>query len=200
MIILFILQFRERINKLNAYWDLIFEHNSSQGDFFSGINSPINCSKTNLYSNLVNLNDLYLIDGYYEFLLEYPELIGFNRWLQKNNPMNELEQTGKTATGYTPINISWSGRYWGGLCKSNSPTTYIDGSTQNTEVWWYSIGSNVEFEKSNGIPGPCTALSRDSCIIVRHVKLYARIISPTGQNAKFGLKISPIIGSILLFM
>jgi len=195
---LFIL-FRERKFYLDAYWDLVFEHNSGNGDFFSGNNDPTNCRKQNLYSNLINLKSQYYINGYYEFLLEYPEISGHNRWIQSKNPIDDLEQTGKTATGYSPISISWPGRYWGGLCKSKNAKTLLDGSTSSSDAWWFSIGSNMEYESENGIPGPCISLNKDTCTIVKHVKLYARLLPPTGQKTETKLNVIPILVSILFF-
>jgi len=194
LVVVLALLYRERKHYLDAYWDLVFEHISSNGNFFNGANYAYNCDTPYLYSSLIYMDNKYIINGSYEFLLEYPELSGYNRWSQSNNPMYETESN-KQATGYKAISIKWSGRYWGGLCKSKSSETYIDGSTLHSDVWWYSIGSKAQFQKvTNGIPGPCTRLETESCTVVKHVKLFARMLPPVPTASKFPVqtpKITP---------
>ena len=95
------------------------------------------------YSILSLLNDEHRINGKFEFLLEYPEHKGYNRWLQTSNPLyeNEVNKNGEQkAEGYEEIQISFPDNYWGGLVNSLSDKyVLLDGSTY-IDYTFFSIG------------------------------------------------------------
>ena len=44
----------------------------------------LHCEEENKYSILEFISYEFKEDGYYEFLLEYPKISGYNDWKQKN--------------------------------------------------------------------------------------------------------------------
>ena len=55
--------------------------------FFNCVDEAGQCSLPNIFTILYELDQRYEINEQYEFLLEYPELSGFNRWKHKNGPI-----------------------------------------------------------------------------------------------------------------
>ena len=155
--------------KYNAIWLKIFYHNSTSQIFFQNKTEALNCNLFHKYSILNEINNKFLINGKYEFLLEYPELIGYNRWFQTQNP---LYQNDNNRIGYSSINLSWTGKYWEGLGLSNNEGTFLDGSNY-LNYWWYSIGSINSDGGLNKFPGP--AISNTIGYYVSYVYLWIRI-------------------------
>ena len=144
----------ETKTQYEAIWLKVFDHDSGAGGFFQSKTEALNCSITNRYSILYILDSRFKINGKYEFLLEYPELVGYNRWLQTNSPIDETEQSGKTAEGYEAISITWDASYWGGLVKSTRSTTFLEGSTKSTSIAWYGIGYiSTQYSPQHAGPG-----------------------------------------------
>ena len=61
----------------NASWVLLLHHISEEGDFFTRDNVE-DITSENLYSRLKYL-EKYRFRSKFEFLLEYPQLSGYNR-------------------------------------------------------------------------------------------------------------------------
>ena len=147
-------------------WLLVFHHNSKNKEYFANREMVLDCDQTNLYSILGKIDDSYRINGSFEFLLEYPEFDGYNRWSQINNPVNENETIGKNpVSGYRAINISWNARFWGGLAISTQKDhTFIDGSIGSGN-YYYMIGAYHFWYISHGgideyhFAGPDVAVS-----------------------------------------
>ena len=158
----------------NAEWVLIFFHNSTGGVYFSDFEEALEANSAQKYSILGEISDKDRINGFYEFLLEYPELTGYNRWRQRRSPTHEVDSTWPSK-GYTPINISWTDQAFGGLVRSSSSTNcFVEGSVGHVN-WYYTIGAYIE----NGYMPNCD--SKKDCIpgpgegpIVRIVKLWMR--------------------------
>jgi len=165
-----------------ATWLKMFYHDSTGGVFFSSVNEALQCSLPNKYSILSELDQRYALNGQYEFLLEYPELSGFNRWKQNNSPIIETEgQYGSMAQGYTPISVSWTVNGWGGLVKSKAKTTFIEGSTSSTSLAWYGIGY-ISKQYSPKMAGPGKHVYK-VCLWVRinDIPLNPTLPNPTPQ-------------------
>ena len=139
----------------NAYWMLIFYHNSSAGEFFLNEEEALFCHENHKFSILSHINDSYKFKGKFEYLLEYPELEGTNRWRQTNNPLFENENNSTYVEGYESVNISFTSNGWSGLAKSTSINTLLDGSRLHNQ-WYYAIGAyNVSFSGIGPwLPGP----------------------------------------------
>ena len=149
----------------HANWFLIFHHNSNGGYFSS--NELLMYYSEHKYSALETL-EKYRINGYFEFLLEYPQLDGYNRFIQKSNPT-------KTASieGYRKKHLSWELHDFGGLALSSDPScTYIDGSPGNGNDWFYSIGLYNKWDYGD-IPGPYNKGEGD--YYLHEVNLWIRI-------------------------
>ena len=170
MIFLIFLNFIKHYKyEYGSKWMKIFYHNV-EGGFFINENDVLYNNNENKFSILGYIDDTWKINNYFEFLLEYPEVIGCNIWKQSINPrFNSEIGDNQKAIGYIGINISWTLSNWGGLVKSNPGTdTYLDGSTGGIGYWWYSIGSFKPY--SNGIPGP-------NDIVVTKVLLWIKVLN-----------------------
>ena len=140
MIFLFFLIFYITKDLYNAKWLKIFYHNSTGGIYFSNISHALKSDLPQLYSILGEINDNFKINGYFEFLLEYPEYSGYNRWKQQINPKDNPEFPNQQAIGYQEVSCSWKGQYFGGLVRSSRFSwTLLDGST-GYDNWYYAIG------------------------------------------------------------
>ena len=180
----------EIINKYNAKWLKIFYHNSSSQIFFKNSEEALNCNTFHKYSILNEINNNFLINNKFEFLLEYPELNGYNRWVQNTNPIN---QTDSIIPGYNGIHIDWSGVSWGGLARSSSIHTLLDGSTNS---WYFAIGAFTYQPTPDKFPGPVIGTNY---LFVSYCYLYIRIdgtkfqFQSNSQNFSFSQLIFPII-------
>ena len=137
-----------------AYWKLLFYSNQTNPeDFFDDLSVYPTIKSEKVYSNIQEESERPR-SGKFEFLLEYPELNGYNRWKQNNFPLNEEESNNIKADGYEEIHISWRNYNWGGLIKSSSQFALIDGSVGNS-AWYYAIGyTGKSHVWSGGTPGP----------------------------------------------
>lgn len=107
---------------------------------------------------------------YFEFLLMFSEYkdsahkfdtTHYNRWQQKENPTTVQE----TVTNYYGITTTLgTTQSWGGLSKSNSGKTYLDGSVGHGN-WYYAVGAQSWYD-SYGIPNASTS-SRKCLLFVR---------------------------------
>ena len=149
----------------HANWFLIFHHNSDGGYFSNG--ELLMYYSDDKYSALGSL-EKYRRNGFFEFLLEYPELEGYNRFVQTSNPT----QTRKIS-GYQKRHLSWEVNNFGGLAlSSDTGSTFIDGSPGNGNGWHYAIGSYSKWGFGH-IPGPYG--SDSSYVDLKEVNLWIRI-------------------------
>jgi len=163
-------------------WLKIFSQNSSNGSVFRDFEHVMFSDENNLYSIFKLLNSKFLINNSYEFLLEYPEFTGYNRWRQQLLPWNNNETIGFKAQGYEAISISWSGQSWGGLVRSNNPyetAALLDGSAGHNN-WHYAIGC-VKNYYTPKMPGPNDQLATQVKLWIRLDNLNLLYI-PTKEN------------------
>ena len=142
-------------NQYGASWvKLFFHHVDSSEDLFEKGEDALDVFNEKQYSILLEASQ-WPHDQPYEFLLQYPELPGFNRWKQKNFPLNESDISGKSnVEGFHNISCSWTQNYWGGLQKGNN-CTLLEG-TVGRDNWYYSIGTirNCDSNWVTCFPGP----------------------------------------------
>ena len=145
----------------NAYgvsWlKLFYHHMENIEEAFDNIEDATYIIGTNQYSILSEVQK-WPHSGPYEFLLEYPEHKGFNRWKQTNFPLNEVDyEQYPLAKGYENVSISWTDYSWGGLLKSNDGCSLLEGSI-GTFNWFYAIGTkkNCAQYGIEDFPGPGT--------------------------------------------
>ena len=132
----------------NRKWLLVFRHKfETNADLFSKESEVLFHESKNKFSILGAIDESFRSNGVYEFLLEYPEVEGFNHWTQTKNPATCPPNT---ENGYKGINITWNTYGWHGLSRSD-PTSgaFIDGSPFS-EGWFYAIGQNANW--FNAIP------------------------------------------------
>lgn len=140
----------------------VFYHKSNSGStLFASDDEALSSYTTNKYSILHALEGYRNANGQFEFLLEYPGVTGYNRWKQTSNPT----VTSEAVTGYEAISITWTEQSWGGLCKSSSADTFVDGSV-GSGSWYYAIGAHVAW--NSGIPaGFGSTAVEEVCLWVR---------------------------------
>ena len=157
--------------------------------FFANFDETLKCNKPQLYSILGDLNESYQINGSYEFLLEYPSVIGYNRWIQSLLPQNNNDAL--LVQGYKPISISWNYEYWNGLVRSTvTHSTLIDGSVGSSN-WYYSIGC-IYSPWAPNFPGP------NSTLLLTEVSLWIRVkdeikFKTLTSKSNFNLKLFLIV-------
>ena len=133
----------------------VFEHFTSEGLFTSEAQALLNKQKGKF--SVLSLIDNLKAPGTYKFMLYYPEMGKMNVWEQRKNPLNCTQAnttSGHSVDGYNPINVQMTGEYFGGLERSTTSNTLLDGSTGHGN-WWYAIGAYNEHPTagSGTIPG-----------------------------------------------
>jgi hypothetical protein len=133
-------------------WTRVLNHDSTTGVFANKTQAAENniTDPTDLkYSILSKLSE-FKKNGKFNFWIYYPALDGIdggNLWTQTSNPLTET-----TVTDYIAVRETYSDKYWGGLGKSTSSGTLIDGSTNSW--WYYAIGATSYWPNGQTIPGP----------------------------------------------
>ena len=138
-------------------WAKIFYHNSQGYVFFTEEEAKFNIGDSKKFSLL---KDIDLFKGtlpYYEFLLEYPELPGYQHWIQKTNPLLLTDVDDESY--FKCINCSWE-TYFRGLFYSTDspPKTFLEGDTRHNADWRFAIGA-YQAKQGSKIPGPPTSLT-----------------------------------------
>ena len=152
-------------------WLKIFYHNSTNCAFFTKESEIQYIDTAEKFSLLGRITNEFKLEGSYEFLLQYPEVKGYNRWKQTSYI---LETTGST-TGYeaNQEDISWSMSYWKGLARTTTTSeTFIDGSF-NSGWYWYSLGAKGGYSSKNRFPGPSTSYGNGPSVL--EVYLWIRV-------------------------
>ena len=167
-----------------AVWKKVFYHNSRNGTVLwtGGDAEALSSNTADKYSILGQLEDYRNSSGQLEFLLEYPEMTGYNRWLQTSNPATSSPHI---VTGYTPVGTpTWTTQSWAGLARTmNSANSFIDGNTAlgtGTTNWYYSLGCRISWPTTApyGIPGPNGT--------VQEVELWVRIDNLPNYKVAYG--------------
>ena len=164
-------------NFQNALWLKIFYHNVNYASYTKK-EDALSSNIKGRYSILKKAKSLqHYGNNFYEFLLQYPELTGYNRWQQTKYPLDETsDSSGTKVSGYKEISVSWTSSSWGGLALSTCVCSLIDGSPG--ELWFYSIGmkANCSSYYSFYFPGPNDRQSE--------VYLWMRVSSFISHNQK----------------
>ena len=140
-----------------ATWAEVFYHYNNNGTILFSASDDlgtISINDANRFS-LFNVLDKLKYDATkYEFLLEYASFAGYNRWKQTSNPATTTE----SVTGYEAVNVSWTTYDWGGLAKSNSGSTFIDGSVDHS-YWYYALGAYTSW--GGGVPAASSTAEKN---------------------------------------
>ena len=143
------------MNFIGESWVLLFRHDVSKNPrFLTSISDYIdyyNESDNDIYSILGEAHQWEKKFDQYEFLLEYPELVGYNHWKQTNFPLDEKQS--KVPEGYYNISNTWIVYDFGGLIY-NSACSLLKGSITSS-MWYYAIGTkpNCGGLGASSIPG-----------------------------------------------
>jgi hypothetical protein len=147
-------------------WTRVFNHETSAGVFANNTQATENDltdTTSTKYSILSKMAELKR-NGKFEFWIHYPELDGAdggNIWTQTSNPLTD------SIADYISIRETYNGMYWGGLEKSTSNSTLINGSV-GSGWWFYAIGSKNYWPSNGTIPGP------DRNVGVNQVQLFIK--------------------------
>ena len=152
-------------------WHLVFQHNSQKAGFFGELSRAKYSHKNNLFSVLGRINDLYKINGYFEFILVYPELKDYIQFEQDKNPL----YTKNTDTFDCHIShFNWKHlQPFQCLTRSNFSKTLLEGQ-RTIHTWYYAIGLlKAETDYPDAIPGPGWNVSNT---IIHEVSMFMKII------------------------
>ena len=143
--------------EFGKYWLKIFYHNSTNGNWFRDeeINEIYTEEKFSIFGLVKDLK----ISDYYEFLLQYPSVEGYNNWKQKVFPLDASQSDNDDVHYYVDdtLHISWPNFNFSGLSRSSTrDSAILDGC--NDGHWWFSIGAKKDYhtESVNTFPGPST--------------------------------------------
>ncbi len=139
---------------------------SDTASFFTNAAEVDHCiNKTNRYSRMGFVDKFKGSDGYYEFILNYPQLSKTlrNRWKQTNSP----NAAHKSGTGHVKIETAWE-TYAYPLTKSGTPSSAVY-ATNISDNWWSPIGQIADF--SGGIPATDGSTQKEIELWVRIDKL-----------------------------
>ena len=145
-----------------ASWvKLFYHHFDNYEDAFEKAEDALDVYNEKQYSIILEASK-WPHDGPYEFLLQYPDLVGYNRWSQTNFPLNETDSTSSKSTveGFSNISCTWTNANWGGLQRANNIYTLLEGSIGHVD-WFYSIGIRRNISAVWGIrclPGPLSCV------------------------------------------
>ena len=187
--------------EFGKYWLKIFYHNSKEGHWFS--ESEINeVYEVDKFSILGLVKDIKVND-YYEFLLQYPSVEGYNNWRQKVFPLDASQKNNDNIQYYIDetLHISWE-HFWTGLSlSSKTEETIIDGCGDGN--WWFTIGAKKTYlEYNNMFPGPIIPTQEFPVQeVYLWIRLPMRIIIPLLRcSYKFNSKTSMIFPFISIFI
>lgn len=133
-------------------WIKIFRHHisggywSSASDWAQVKNYTAEGYNGNKFSLLYKLNDSMKINGEFIFKLVMPAYT--NIWAQTHNPLLDAPSAA-TVPGYRAISVQTTANSWGGLSKSDSTSSFIDGYPANSS-WYYPLGSVASW--NGGLP------------------------------------------------
>ena len=148
--------------EFDGQWMKVFSHYSGTGDYWSSANdwdeakwsNPDNPS-ANKYSILDYVKN-FQFNGTYTFKLVYPQNMDRNNiWSQDSNPLDITE----VKDNFITIETGWGSNYWGGLTRSSSGVTFLDGSNPHSN-WYFAVGSAVSWSGATNFPGPGVAVNR----------------------------------------
>ena len=153
-------------------WHLIFHHNAKENVYFTKNSEKLLfCNETQRFSILGTLTNNYKINGYFEFLIEYPEISYLIHWRQKKNPIKY-----NSDIGFVPLHVPLTSNKFVGLALSNyyNGSTFLHGNV-GSNSWFYSIGAYHGWLSDGSFPGPNIADENKNSIGVFIVSLYVRI-------------------------
>ena len=174
----------------------VFYHDARQG-FFKDADDALNKNSDDpsapLYSILDQLEDFRSEDGFFRFMLCYPELRWgvdgdeCNTWIQSSNPT-----TTTSVEDYQAVKLAFpdtnTGK-WRGLAMSSTTVTLLDDYEENGNAWFAAIGAFQSYKENDTIPGPRGDPDRNGDTIISEVALY--VTNQTSDEFVFLVKYFP---------
>ena len=156
--------------KYGALWQLIFYHDISGGLF--NASTALVSNEEKRFSAIGMVTSSFKQNDYYEYLLEYPNFSGYNRWQQKIAIADTTSSQTKEDIGYKKIHVDFSEKDWGGIARSSQSATIFDGSPGVDKYYWHSIGATSYYYNKIQFPGLFYGSGEDG---VQYVSLWIRI-------------------------
>ena len=154
-------------------WILIFHHNSKSG-YFKNLNEALYSKKQDRFSVLGNIDDRYLISGYFEFRIVYPEIEDYLEFKQNKNPL-KLHHTDEFEC--QKIHFEWEDpQDFECLTLHNGTKTLLEGQ-KSLITWFYAIGQF--FQEGNHILKILGPQWKYNGIELTEVNLFIKVIDKT---------------------
>lgn len=147
-----------------ASWLHVFHQTHNKSSMFRP-EIALNYRDDEKFSILGRLEE-FRYKGRFEFLLEYKEVPGYNRFSQTSNPTRM-----DTVENFRPIHLSFETGFYGLALSSNNDCTFIDASPGPAGSWGFAIASYNNYY--DGIPGPGSHIVHEVDLWVR-IPLYVR--------------------------
>ena len=140
-------------------WLKVFYHSYENKALFAGEEEAKYTISNDKYSIFANITDAFKVDNKFEFIIHYPDDNVSFRWFQNKNPIDELETSSTTASGFEDRGSTVQGFKWGGLVKTNLTdhdqiNSFLNGNPGHY-YWYFAIGmydTVYEEWKNTGIP------------------------------------------------
>ena len=163
------------------YWLLLFFQNvTKREDFITEYSEFLFVNKKEKFSifNYVHQDkNNFTTNDFYEFLLEYPSLGGYNQWKQSIFPLDANESQSDQTVGFDAqeSNLTWTSQFRGLIISSRSEYTFLDGAV-GYDDWWFTIGAKTNYRSYPlAFPGPCLDGSGGERYTVQTVFLWIHI-------------------------
>ena len=121
------------------HWLKVFYHNISVG-FFTKDECNETFSRSGKYNFLYKINELFLINDVYEFMIEYPKSYNFV-WQQKYLPTNLTKETTDDVEGLKILKNKGDFTQFRGLSISKRDSSCFDADKREVGNYRFSIGT-----------------------------------------------------------
>ena len=181
-------------------WKLIYYLDTSSTVLFTEETVKY-CENDGLkYSILGSLNENDKINGYFHFLIKYEYQNSdptYLYWLQSVNPIETTP--GQSSLGFIPLYVPSYPNPFIGLAKSTQTTkTYLDGTSDEEDTWWFSIGSYDHY--TNGLTVPGANIGGKNNIGATKVYFYMQVLIMNKVSSSFKLSYCFSFLSLILIL
>ena len=163
-------------------WLKVFYHSYKNKALFAGEEEAKYIISKDKYSIFANITDAFKVDNKFEFIIHYPDDNVSFRWFQNKNPIDELETSSTTASGFEDRGSTVQGFKWGGLVKTNLTdhdqiNSFLNGNPGHY-YWYFAIGiynCDNNYVKRKQIPAIYDGVSSSEYDTAHEVTLLLRI-------------------------
>lgn len=126
-----------------ATWELIFFHDMSTGETFND-SSALFFNGEKMFSIIVLINNHFRNNNYFEYMLEFPEHKGYNRWKQTIDIASTNKAQKGSEIGFKSVHLDFPSGFTGLSRTTENSFTVFDGSP-GVLGYWFSIGAKTGF-------------------------------------------------------